>query len=395
LKTQRRTLDNEQGQTRGSFTGSQSGSLQAKHFVDARPIAATQRRMVQMAADSPQVSQLTARSEQFNAGAGGRSPVTQLEVLSTGKLDGHETNVNWKTRDLGGDTVGVEMEAFPLGPDHKQGTPPKSSAQNTLMSKLPTFVGYQAQHKYIRGHLLNDNVGGPGIDKNLFPITANANKEHESVIESKVKSWVNGDKQWVHYKVAVSGIKKSLNNKNVNNNFVDATLNCEASILDPTDLNKKTNTISASITSELGTVHSTDISNAKDKNIRHTVGTQAGGHTPLLSTSKRDKVNELNVNLFWVLKQLIDLGGSYTMEELFKRTEKIPGVGVGLLNFLNTEIVKLIQNDTGEITKTLSKTEQSNLTRLNNSAEEILEAIGEVVAQDFDDDTHDTIMGEF
>ncbi len=46
---------------------------------------------------------------------------------------------------------------------------------------------------YVKGHLLNDNLGGPGNTwENLTPINRDANKEHQLKFEDKVKEAVNG-----------------------------------------------------------------------------------------------------------------------------------------------------------------------------------------------------------
>ena len=135
----------------------------------------------------------------------------QLVSLSNGTLDGHETMVDWRTDTIGGSTVGVYMKAI-VGPEHQQGGPPKLSALKELMGKLVTNPNNSNDKKYIKGHLLNDNVGGPGEAYNLFPITAAANKEHERSIESPVKEWVNQGKHWVNYEVKVEEVDKSLDN---------------------------------------------------------------------------------------------------------------------------------------------------------------------------------------
>ena len=44
---------------------------------------------------------------------------------------------------------------------------------------------------YIRGHLLNDNLGGPGSWKNLTPLSREGNHQHESQAESVVKAAVS------------------------------------------------------------------------------------------------------------------------------------------------------------------------------------------------------------
>jgi hypothetical protein len=225
-------------------------------------------------------------SEGFkNAGslrAGANSPYQRMK-WSRGPLDGKETNVDWKTITLGGDQVGVGMEAFPLGPEHLQGGPPKSGVQSKLMNMLPTDPSLSNPDKYIRGHLLNDNLGGPGDSENLFPITGNANKEHERVIESKVKRWVNDDKQWVKYTVDVTPGTVDLPKGVVNSRFV-----CAAHIWDPHS-NTFGNSIAANITSQYKQEHKTDETNAADKGQRAAVGSQAAFYTPELSKSKKTK----------------------------------------------------------------------------------------------------------
>ncbi|WP_350282069.1 hypothetical protein [Nitrosomonas sp.] len=128
------------------------------------------------------------------------------------------------------DRVGMVMEATVLGPDHPAGDAPLGQAD--LMGQLRTATGPSNQ-KYVRGHLLNDHLGGPGSDENLFPITDSANQAHERQVESRVKEWVNGYRYWVYYKVAVSvtetelaGVDKRDSNK------VTASFVCEAAVLD-------------------------------------------------------------------------------------------------------------------------------------------------------------------
>ena len=54
---------------------------------------------------------------------------------------------------------------------------------------------------YIKGHLLNERLGGTGNDwKNLTPLTRRANSEHERIAEARVKTAVNAGNM-VYYKV--------------------------------------------------------------------------------------------------------------------------------------------------------------------------------------------------
>ena len=155
--------------------------------------------------------------------------VLQREDWTRGVLEGNKTEVNWKTKSFEGDTVGVEMTAT-LGPEHKQGGPPLYNAQKNIMKILPTDPRLPNKQKYVRGHLLNDNVGGPGEEKNLFPITGYANQEHERSIESDVKDWVNNKKQWVKYTVKVEDIEWKKVHANCKKAYVNCKFVCHAKI---------------------------------------------------------------------------------------------------------------------------------------------------------------------
>lgn len=135
--------------------------------------------------------------------------VNQLKDITVGK--GHDaTIVKWREGRLKGssDKVGLEMEAQNLHEENVNegdlvGSAPKASAQNNLMKLLPTKPTLSSKNKYIKGHLLNHNVGGPGQDFNLFPITASANSAHHKFIEKAVKRWVLKENARIDYRVQV------------------------------------------------------------------------------------------------------------------------------------------------------------------------------------------------
>jgi hypothetical protein len=90
------------------------------------------------------------------------------------------------------DTVGKEIIANPLSQDHQAGSEPADAAQKNLMAQLPN-AGVKKianPNKYIKGHLLNGDLGGPGNAINLYPITADANAKHLAFVEKFVKSSV-------------------------------------------------------------------------------------------------------------------------------------------------------------------------------------------------------------
>lgn len=70
-----------------------------------------------------------------------------------------------------------------------------------------------SKNKYVKGHLLNHDLGGPGLFFNLFPITNYANSEHKTKVEMPVKSLLNeistitDNGAYVKYDVAVENVE--------------------------------------------------------------------------------------------------------------------------------------------------------------------------------------------
>lgn len=175
------------------------------------------------------------------------NPVFERELseplVGTGlPLGPHNTKIIFEHAQLGGSGVGLGMSAKPLGPDHPLGTDTKSTEQPELMKQLPTNPNEhkEPETRFIRGHLLNANVGGPAEPKNLFPITAAANAKHEQGIESVVKDWVNNRKLWIEYTVQVVNITSGLSAENTKDGsspepqkgWVNATFDATAAALD-------------------------------------------------------------------------------------------------------------------------------------------------------------------
>jgi len=75
-----------------------------------------------------------------------------------------------------------------------------SGGRPTQWSTLAKEVNKRSG-KYVRGHLLNHHVHGPGTTENLTPITRSLNSTMESVVESDVKKKVLDENKVVHYRV--------------------------------------------------------------------------------------------------------------------------------------------------------------------------------------------------
>lgn len=139
---------------------------------------------------------LTGRHDSYIAGGGYVSSSLSAYPSEAKFISGTITDPSSKNVE----PVGVEMEAT-IGPDHPRGSAPNQDVArnyiNWTKTKWPNVT-------FIRGHLLNDNLGGPGKSANLYPITASANHLHESHIESDVKTHVNTNKGVAKYSVKVT-----------------------------------------------------------------------------------------------------------------------------------------------------------------------------------------------
>jgi hypothetical protein len=286
--------------------------------------------------------------------------VAQKKEWSRGELDGKKTDVTWRTSTLEGDTVGVDMTANPLGPEHLQGSPPQSGEQNKLMGKLPTDPGLTAESKFIRGHLLNDNLGGPGVDFNLYPITADANKQHHDRIEKPVKEWVNDEKQWVKYEVFA--VQRP-------DNWYDSVFECQAQVLNPDTLQpdgpKITAHIQSTYESKRGEYNEVEV----EEGSLHPKGEEAENYTPLLSTAKRYFKNldgDLQASLIYCFYQYPD--------EIAKALGEIKGIGA-------TSISVLEELALDEDFSNPNEKQRGIISRIGNRDVDVLGAIASVVFQ--------------
>jgi hypothetical protein len=69
------------------------------------------------------------------------------------------------------------------------GSPPGPSTPEIMRDLLDS--GKLNHFGWVAGHLLNDNLGGPGVAKNLTPLTTNGNKNHLNTCESAIKNFID------------------------------------------------------------------------------------------------------------------------------------------------------------------------------------------------------------
>lgn len=174
------------------------------------------------------------------------------------KLGIDKTRVSFTTDTLSTtrETVGTKMVADPIGPDHPMGAQPNQKAA----AKHIANANQNTSDTFIRGHLLNGNIGGPGSEQNLFPITKQANSRHYQEIEKHVESWVNNSKYYVRYEVEVK------NRDDVNH---EAEFHCKAYLID-----KKGDITGNGITAVIKSSPGNTSSQSRNVNSRNTKGAQ-------------------------------------------------------------------------------------------------------------------------
>jgi hypothetical protein len=122
------------------------------------------------------------------------------KVSNTGQIFSWGVGNNEKTM------VGKTMEAF-IDPDDKlHGESANlNTDQDPMMHWIKSHHGIKASGA-VKGHLLNDNLGGKALNVNLFPITKAANALHLRTAENFVKNAVWNHNHGIYYRVdATSG----------------------------------------------------------------------------------------------------------------------------------------------------------------------------------------------
>jgi hypothetical protein len=76
--------------------------------------------------------------------------------------------------------------------------------QDAMMTAIRSTYGIVGGD-LVKGHLLNDNLGGKAMNNNLFPITRAANKQHLLTTENYAKEELWGNKKPIWYTVEVVG----------------------------------------------------------------------------------------------------------------------------------------------------------------------------------------------
>jgi hypothetical protein len=168
-------------------------------------------------------------------------------LFGTAVADLPETVVTPASKTVNGAIMGTKMTANPLTKKGPAGCEPTSSAHTIFDKLLKRRLGGSSY--YIRGHLLNHNIHGPGSWANMTPLSKEGNRKHESEAESKVKAAVLSG-AIVEYTVEpVYEIGTLSTPENTNpvvkeireaEQYVPTGLKVEANVIKPEENNKKT-----------------------------------------------------------------------------------------------------------------------------------------------------------
>ena len=103
-----------------------------------------------------------------------------------------QSKITFKVTHVAGfsDDIASEMAAEPLSLDPDPAQPAGSEPRQD--SDFWKKVSWR-QNSYVKGHLLNHHVHGPGINLNLVPIPIDTNNKMERDYEDKVKGHVLGE----------------------------------------------------------------------------------------------------------------------------------------------------------------------------------------------------------
>ncbi len=191
--------------------------------------------------------------------------------------------------------VGIQMEAVRLSQDSPIGSEAgKDTSQNAMMDNLEKTLG-DKRTKYIKGHLLNDHLGGPARPYNLFPITDQANSDHLVFMEKYVKAEV--EKGYVmYYKVNIANhsVKdlKPKQKKHGRRYTVNADIQCESAKIDKSDKPIEKHNITVKSVWSGGEVLDSTGNRIRRKSDPSKVGSELATHADYTRKVKPGKVNE-------------------------------------------------------------------------------------------------------
>ncbi len=100
----------------------------------------------------------------------------------------------------GGDKSTIALPLTYLSGNEKGSSPFQNPPGWSHAVALDTKPDGSSRHQWVRGHLLNDNLHGPGKANNLVPITQSMNREMETKVEGPAKGAIKERGKLFFYK---------------------------------------------------------------------------------------------------------------------------------------------------------------------------------------------------
>lgn len=128
------------------------------------------------------------------------SPIQMVTKVINHEVGYFYDDIYSKTKETVGTRVDVLLDPY----NPRQGSEPGSDLTLTMWK-----INHHCGVNWVRGHLLNHNLGGPGIASNLYPISKSANSYHCQYVENKVINKLgeiegNMENKEIYYSVKVT-----------------------------------------------------------------------------------------------------------------------------------------------------------------------------------------------
>ncbi len=149
------------------------------------------------------------------------SPIQMVTKVINHEVGYFYDDIYSKTKETVGTRVDVLLDPY----NPRQGSEPGSDLTLTMWK-----INHHCGVNWVRGHLLNHNLGGPGIASNLYPISKSANSYHCQYVENKVINKLgeiegNMENKEIYYSVKVTEAAHRVSNPK-------SMFTCDAYVID-------------------------------------------------------------------------------------------------------------------------------------------------------------------
>lgn len=169
--------------------GQEKAAAKQQALTVAQRIDAKRRERLEGSTDAEKEESKARKVEEVQALL--RTLATHTALLFGDASDIGRSEIEHEPASAGSNTFGRFARGFKLATGKfDRGTPP-TQARHDIYDALNLRRQAGGASYYIRGHLLNDNLGGVGQWHNMTPLSREGNHQHEAQVESAVKAAVD------------------------------------------------------------------------------------------------------------------------------------------------------------------------------------------------------------